>query len=95
MASKSVLPTSLRVIIHGRTGRYCTTWGGDLYFIIVFDCMSDVEITKLSGLLNLMENGDQIMADKGFVLNNILKDTGVSMATPHFCVLMVSLHRRR
>lgn len=47
-------------------------------------CMSDVEITKLSGLLNLMENGDQIMADKGFVLNNILKDTGVSIATPHF-----------
>ena len=47
-------------------------------------CMSDVEITKLSGLLNLMENGDQIMANKGFVLNNILKGTGVNIATPHF-----------
>lgn len=47
-------------------------------------CMSDVEITKLSGLLNLLENGDQIMADKGFVLNNVPKDTGVSIATPHF-----------
>nr|XP_022327020.1 uncharacterized protein LOC111126573 [Crassostrea virginica] len=47
-------------------------------------CMSDVEITKRCGLIELMETGDQIMADKGFVLNNVLKDTGVSVATPHF-----------
>ena len=47
-------------------------------------CMSDVEITKRCGLIELMETGDKIMADKGFVLNNVLKDTGVSVATPHF-----------
>ena len=46
--------------------------------------MSNVEITKRCGLIELMETGDQIMADKGFVLNNVLKDTGVSVATPHF-----------
>jgi hypothetical protein len=46
--------------------------------------MSDVDITKRCGLIELLEVGDQIMADKGFVLNNVLKDTGVSIATPHF-----------
>ncbi|CAC5422034.1 unnamed protein product [Mytilus coruscus] len=47
-------------------------------------CMSDIEITKHSGLIELLEPGDQIMADKGFILNKLLKDTGVSIATPHF-----------
>ncbi|XP_071173225.1 uncharacterized protein [Mytilus edulis] len=47
-------------------------------------CMSDIEITKHSGLIDLLEPGDQIMADKGFILNKLLKDTGVSIATPHF-----------
>lgn len=47
-------------------------------------CMSDIEITKRSGLLDLMEHGDEIMADKGFVLDKLLKGTGVSVVTPHF-----------
>lgn len=47
-------------------------------------CMSDIEITKLCGLIDLMEPGDQIMADKGFVLNKVLGGTGISIATPHF-----------
>ena len=59
---------------------------GSITFIssLYSGCMSDVEITKRCGLIELMERGDQIMADKGFVLNNVLKDTGVSVATPHF-----------
>ena len=37
-------------------------------------CMSDVEITKLSGILDLLEPGDGVMADKGFTLKKVLED---------------------
>ena len=43
--------------------------------------MSDVELTKLSGLIDLLESGDSIMADKGFVLNKVLDGTGISINT--------------
>lgn len=47
-------------------------------------CMSDIEIMKRCGLIELLEPGDEIMADKGFILNKILKDTGITICTPHF-----------
>jgi DNA-binding Xre family transcriptional regulator len=46
--------------------------------------MSDIEITKNSGLIELLEPGDQIMADKRFALNKLLEGTGITIATPHF-----------
>lgn len=46
--------------------------------------MSDQEITKMSGLLELLKPGDQIMADKGFILNELLENTGISIVTPDF-----------
>ncbi|VDI10962.1 Hypothetical predicted protein [Mytilus galloprovincialis] len=46
--------------------------------------MSDVEITKLCGLIDLLESGDSIMADKGFVLNKVLDGTGITVNTPSF-----------
>lgn len=46
--------------------------------------MSDVEITKLCGLVDLLEMGDSIMADKGFVLNKVLEGTGITVNTPPF-----------
>ena len=47
-------------------------------------CMSDVEITKLSGILDLLEPGDDVMADKGFTLKKMLEDRGVTLNIPPF-----------
>ncbi|CAC5408709.1 unnamed protein product [Mytilus coruscus] len=47
-------------------------------------CMSDVEITKLCGPVDLLEMGDSIMADKGFALNKVLEETGMTVNTPPF-----------
>jgi hypothetical protein len=46
--------------------------------------MSDVEITKLSGLLDLIEQGDDIMADKGFTIKKILEEKGATLNIPDF-----------
>lgn len=46
--------------------------------------MWDVKITKLSGLLDLLEEGDSIMVDKVFGLNKVLDGTGISVNTPPF-----------
>lgn len=42
--------------------------------------MSDVEITKLSSL-DLLEEGDSIMAEKGFVLKKVLDGKDISVNT--------------
>ena len=47
-------------------------------------CMSDVEITKLSGILALVEPGDDVMAEKGLTLKKMLGDRGVTLNIPHF-----------
>lgn len=47
-------------------------------------CMSDVEITRLSGLLDLLEPGDDVMADKGFTIKKILSERGITLNIPHF-----------
>ncbi|CAC5356310.1 unnamed protein product [Mytilus coruscus] len=59
---------------------------GALIFIssLYTGSMSDVEITKLCGLVELLEEGDSIMVDKGFVLNNVLSGTGITVNTPPF-----------
>ena len=53
-----------------------------LYILVV--CMSDVEIIKLSGILALVEPGDDVMADKGLTLKEMLGDRGVTLNIPHF-----------
>jgi len=46
--------------------------------------ISDVELTKVCGLLELLEPGDCVMADKGFTIQKILDERGVGLAIPHF-----------
>lgn len=46
--------------------------------------MSDVEITRLCGLLDLLEPGDDVMADKGFTIKKLLAERDVTLNIPHF-----------
>jgi len=46
--------------------------------------ISDKEIVRQSGLLNLLEHGDQLMADKGFTIGDLLPTVGCSVAMPAF-----------
>ena len=46
--------------------------------------MSDRELTKQSGFLNKLVPADPVMADKGFVIADILMDVGASLALPPF-----------
>lgn len=46
--------------------------------------ISDVELTKVSGLLDLLEPGDSVMADKGFTIGKLLAERNVGLVIPHF-----------
>ena len=46
--------------------------------------MSDPEITRLSGLLDLLEPGDSVMADKGFLVEKMLNEKDISLNIPAF-----------
>ena len=48
-------------------------WGGSA---------SDKQIVKESGLLNLLEPGDSVMADKGFLIQDLLEPLNVSLNIP-------------
>jgi len=46
--------------------------------------VSDKELVRQSGLLSLLEQGDEIMADKGFTIADLLQSVGCSVAIPAF-----------
>ena len=46
--------------------------------------ISDVELTKVCGILDLLEPGDAVMADKGFTIGKVLAERDVMLVTPHF-----------
>ena len=56
------------------------TFVSDLYS----GSISDKQITKLSGLVNLCEEGDAIMADKGFLISDLTTPKGVNLIIPPF-----------
>ncbi|XP_054893170.1 uncharacterized protein LOC129364524 [Poeciliopsis prolifica] len=47
-------------------------------------CISDKEITKVSGILPLLELGDEVMADKGFLIQDLLHEVGAKLIIPTF-----------
>lgn len=47
-------------------------------------CISDREITRCSGLLDLLERNDAIMADKGFNIEDLLLEKGVQLNLPPY-----------
>ena len=58
-------------------------------------CMSDVEITKLCGIIDLLEPGDSVMADKGFTIDKMLQEKNVSLNIPPFLhLLRYQRHRK-
>ena len=42
-------------------------------------CISDVEITKLTGFRDFIEPGDDVMADKGFTIRKLLSEKDVPL----------------
>ena len=46
--------------------------------------ISDKHITRVSGILSLIEAGDVVMADKGFLIEDLLTEKGCSLLIPHF-----------
>ena len=47
--------------------------------------ISDKEIVKQSGLLNLLEEGDAVMADKGFLIRDLLTFKRLYLVSPACC----------
>ncbi|ESO95567.1 hypothetical protein LOTGIDRAFT_98629, partial [Lottia gigantea] len=53
--------------------------------------ISDKEITKQSGFKNLLEVGDEVMVDKGFIIQDLLTAKGAKVAIPPFLKQMDQL----
>uniref|UniRef100_A0AAV2M412 DDE Tnp4 domain-containing protein n=1 Tax=Knipowitschia caucasica TaxID=637954 RepID=A0AAV2M412_KNICA len=47
-------------------------------------CLSDKDITKISGILLLLEPGDEVVADKGFLIQGLLDEVGANLKMPTF-----------
>ena len=46
------------------------------------DCIPDTQLVKRSGFLSLLQSGDEIMADRGFTIENLLTPLGVRLNIP-------------
>ena len=52
--------------------------------LLVTGSISNKEITKISGILPLLESGDEVVANKGFVIEDLLSGVGAKLIIPHF-----------
>ena len=73
--STNTLKCLIGIAPHG-----CVTFISSLYT----GCMSDVEITRLCGLLDLLEEGDVVMADKGFTIQKDCEAKKANLNIPPF-----------
>ena len=46
--------------------------------------MSDKEVAKMCGLLDLLEPGDSVMADEGFTVSDLMEKRGAGLDIPPF-----------
>ena len=46
--------------------------------------ISDKHITEVCGLLDLLESGDVVMVDKGFLIDDLLNPLQYYLVIPHF-----------
>ncbi|PFX24400.1 uncharacterized protein LOC111331706 [Stylophora pistillata] len=62
------------------------TPGGSLCFIsdLYGGCISDKEITSKSGFIDKLQQGDEVMADRGFNIQELLASKGVKVNVPPF-----------
>ena len=60
--------------------------GGALTFVssLHADSIPDEELTKRSGILDLLEPGDEVMVDKGFLIEDFLSEKDCSLVIPSF-----------
>ena len=56
--------------------------------------ISDKQLTKNSGILDLCEKGDAIMADKGFLIKDLTTPKGIELIIPPFKTKYKCLTRR-
>ena len=55
--------------------------------------ISDKEITKQSNILRLIEPGDEVMTDKGFLIEDLLMTKGASLVIPPFLSMKSQLEK--
>ena len=62
------------------------TPSGSVSFVSVLytGSISDKEITKKAGILDLLEKGDEVMVDKGFPIHDMLQEIGCTLVIPPF-----------
>jgi hypothetical protein len=87
--SSLLLRSELYSSYKGRTTLKCligVTPAGAVCFVssLYAGSISDKHITKVSGFLDLLEPGDLVMSDKGFLIEEMLAQRGCKLVMPNF-----------